>query len=634
MALYTPPSLPHTPSSSYSMHATLRPLPIELVSSWSTWRPNKHELPLTPPLSAVPPRRVAQHPAHLQTTLPPITHLDSHPSRISPITPPQADDASQWYTQGSQAVKLPPIQSHAICPETEVQEEDVAMNPPILSPPPEPVDWVMRSTLRSSQFLAEKTCEMICYLWFSSLSRDAKPSRPGMSSIPEPTSATASLQLAVSPAFVRFMQKVLETTQVSQSVIVLALHYIYRLKIRNRYTNGQSGSEYRVAIAALMMANKFLDDNTYTNKTWSEVSGIGLEEVNRMEREFLLGIDFGLYVDKTTYVSWLNLLKGLVLAKDKDSRHWRRSPRARAPGHPRTHRSIQRQHHTRVPRARSSSPNRVYPSPVSQYTAPSNMPVNHTPPRSGSKRSAADAFSPTATSYTPSKQAKRPAGLSLAIPEHHQGPPSAHSVSPSEPLQSFAKLSLGASPGVLRPAVRQESSPAWPSTQSQNVPPQTLASAYRVDEQRTYAAPQSLYFYSLACSPSEDENRSRKSRLWYHQPPATSAEYGYAAQPSMPMVVHSACASPHDGHGHLRQRVPTLPHLSEVTWERSWGPAPVSQGYQQQYHLQRAQQPSGQQSGISSAPFANAGPPGVHFHLDDGFSRSSPLYNHLRGHAS
>ena len=133
------------------------------------------------------------------------------------------------------------------------------MNPPLVSPPPEPVDWVTRSTLRSSQFLAEKTCEMICYLWFSTLSRDA-PSRTPFTSIPEPNSATASLQLAVSPAFVRFMQKVLETTQVSQSVIVLALHYIYRLKIRNGYTHGQSGSEYRVAIAALMMANKFLDE--------------------------------------------------------------------------------------------------------------------------------------------------------------------------------------------------------------------------------------------------------------------------------------------------------------------------------------------------------------------------------------
>lgn len=131
----------------------------------------------------------------------------------------------------------------------------------VLSPPPEPVDWLTRSTHRSSQFLAEKTCEMICYLWFSGLSRDASPSiRARPSTIPKPSSATASFQLFVSHEFVRFMQKVLETTQVSQSVIVLALHYIYRLKIRNRFTNAQPGSEYRVAIAAMMMANKFLDE--------------------------------------------------------------------------------------------------------------------------------------------------------------------------------------------------------------------------------------------------------------------------------------------------------------------------------------------------------------------------------------
>ena len=39
-----------------------------------------------------------------------------------------------------------------------------------------------------------------------------------------------------------------------------------------------------------------------------------------MEREFLLGVDFNLYVDKPTYEAWLNLLKGLVWAKERDCR--------------------------------------------------------------------------------------------------------------------------------------------------------------------------------------------------------------------------------------------------------------------------------------------------------------------------
>jgi len=59
------------------------------------------------------------------------------------------------------------------------------------------------------------------------------------------------------------MQKVLETTQVGQSVIVLSMHYIYRLKERNCLTTAQSGSEFRIAVAALMMANKFLDESVY-----------------------------------------------------------------------------------------------------------------------------------------------------------------------------------------------------------------------------------------------------------------------------------------------------------------------------------------------------------------------------------
>jgi len=64
----------------------------------------------------------------------------------------------------------------------------------------------------------------------------------------------------------------------------------------------------------------YFTSNTYTNKTWSEVSGIELEEINRTEREFLLRVDFNLYVDKPTYEAWLNLLKGLVWAKERDCR--------------------------------------------------------------------------------------------------------------------------------------------------------------------------------------------------------------------------------------------------------------------------------------------------------------------------
>ncbi|KAJ7259924.1 hypothetical protein C8J57DRAFT_493230 [Mycena rebaudengoi] len=61
-----------------------------------------------------------------------------------------------------------------------------------------------------------------------------------------------------------------------------------------------------------MMANKFLDDNTYTNATWASISLIPLPKINRMEREFLAGIGYALFVSERVYGDWLRLLKGLV----------------------------------------------------------------------------------------------------------------------------------------------------------------------------------------------------------------------------------------------------------------------------------------------------------------------------------
>ena len=130
--------------------------------------------------------------------------------------------------------------------------------------PPAPahlVDWIDASRKRPSQFIAEKTCEMICYLWFASPSTEqAYPSPSNSPHFMSRSTPPSPLQLAVTPTFVQFMRKLLETTQVSQSVIVLSLHYIYNLRGKNRFTPAQPGSEFRIAVAGLMMANKFLDE--------------------------------------------------------------------------------------------------------------------------------------------------------------------------------------------------------------------------------------------------------------------------------------------------------------------------------------------------------------------------------------
>ena len=175
-----------------------------------------------------------------------------------PLTPPGANclpPIQRYEGAPNSSCPEPPLIRLSLDEDSSMSEDDDLQDSSSSSPDPILSDWFLNSH-QSSLYLAEKTCEMVCYLWFSSNS----PSSRRHHFVPHSSPHTASLQFSVSSHFIQFMQKVLETTQVSQSVIVLSLHYIYRLKERNRLTNSLPGSEFRVAIAALMMANKFVDE--------------------------------------------------------------------------------------------------------------------------------------------------------------------------------------------------------------------------------------------------------------------------------------------------------------------------------------------------------------------------------------
>lgn len=221
-----------------------------------------------------------------------------------------------------------------------------------------------------------------------------------------------------------------------------------------------------------------------------------------MEREFLAGINFELYVDKQTYEAWVNLLKGLVLSKERDSRYFRKSRQARATTvlRPTPIAPLARPRPRNLvfsPRARSSSPIRALVSAVhtDESQSSSALPMDAASSyRPHGKRTAIDAFSPTSASFAFERPpAKRPTGLALDIPQAtvSHGP-----VTPS-PLESiqFSKLSLGSSPAIHQSrGATQEHAHFAP----RHVSPQTLVAAYRLDPTKPRPAPQvSLYLLVL-----------------------------------------------------------------------------------------------------------------------------------------
>ncbi|KAL7625962.1 hypothetical protein AAE478_002731 [Parahypoxylon ruwenzoriense] len=148
---------------------------------------------------------------------------------------------------------------------------------------------------------------MTCFFWFETMDtiqaaehiKERRPSDP----IPPLSKYTEPC-----PAYKQWVNKVLSTTQVTQNVVLLALLFVYRLKKANPKVHGNPGSEYRLLTVALMLGNKFLDDNTYTNKTWAEVSYISVKEIHVMEVEFLSNMRYGLLASKEEWEDWLRKL--------------------------------------------------------------------------------------------------------------------------------------------------------------------------------------------------------------------------------------------------------------------------------------------------------------------------------------
>ena len=115
----------------------------------------------------------------------------------------------------------------------------------------------------------------------------------------------------VAPAFRKYVSQVLSSTRLPSSTILLGLHYMAtRMGIMSAsgiYTSNSS-HVYHMLTTALLLGSKFLDDNTFQNRSWSEVSNIPVADLNALEVEWLQAIKWNLHIDpndSSGFTSWI-----------------------------------------------------------------------------------------------------------------------------------------------------------------------------------------------------------------------------------------------------------------------------------------------------------------------------------------
>lgn len=115
----------------------------------------------------------------------------------------------------------------------------------------------------------------------------------------------------VSPPFRKFVSGLLSSTRLPSTTILLGMNYLARrinmLNAAGTY-KANDGQVWRLLTIGLLLGSKFLDDNTFQNRSWSEVSGISVAELNTLEHEWLNGIGWSLYVnldESKDFKAWL-----------------------------------------------------------------------------------------------------------------------------------------------------------------------------------------------------------------------------------------------------------------------------------------------------------------------------------------
>lgn len=119
-------------------------------------------------------------------------------------------------------------------------------------------------------------------------------------------------RLNVTAPFRKFVSQILTSTRLPKTTILLGMNYLSKrvngLK-RIAPFHAHEGQVWRMLTIALLLGSKFLDDNTFQNRSWSEVSGISVSELNKLEAEWLRDIQWNLYVNlerSEDYNAWLD----------------------------------------------------------------------------------------------------------------------------------------------------------------------------------------------------------------------------------------------------------------------------------------------------------------------------------------
>lgn len=201
---------------------------------------------------------------------------------VAPVLPPIRSNGNR------SSLKLPPLESSAIppqyrAPEPQPQPEERPKEEKTTGGVSAHLDYDMD---QMSDFVAEMAQGMYALY-------DTKINLSDIDFV-----RSVHPRTAAPPQFRKYVSQILSSTRLPSSTILLGLYYLaarMRICSTTKVYDPSSGQVYRMLTTALVLGSKFLDDNTFQNRSWSEVSSIPVAELNQMELQWLKDFDWELH---------------------------------------------------------------------------------------------------------------------------------------------------------------------------------------------------------------------------------------------------------------------------------------------------------------------------------------------------
>ena len=114
----------------------------------------------------------------------------------------------------------------------------------------------------------------------------------------------------IPPVSIRdYLIRIMSYSRATSRNMVMALSYIDKLSNDDNWPVTLTRfNVHRLLAVSMMIASKFYEDQYLDNDSWGTITGMGLPEINRIERRFLLYIDFDINTRFDSFINYVQLL--------------------------------------------------------------------------------------------------------------------------------------------------------------------------------------------------------------------------------------------------------------------------------------------------------------------------------------